>query len=159
MQDAVSESLGGRFTPPPRRALLGQGLTERHAAASAHTVTAGRTRTNVAITDCSAPFYMNGLHSGQAYPMPTHNQGVGAWDYEGPSPRCEITVRHSQLDAENEPWLQKAREHGIAALGPSINALKKSRALWPEGERLGRQGVWSASHLLRPVHTLPTAEG
>src|SRR5882757_386357 len=113
MQDAVQMSLG-EVHAAAEAALLGQGFNRAHAAAIANTVTAAEQ------DECRhhglfrLPFYMNGLHSGQASPdaEPTIKElapGIMKVDAKyGFSPLA--------LERGDEPLAAKAREHGIAAL-------------------------------------------
>jgi len=136
MQDAVQMSLG-EVHAAAEAALLGQGFNRAHAAAIANTVTAAEQ------DECRhhglfrLPFYMNGLHSGQASPdaEPTIKElapGIMKVDAKyGFSPLA--------LERGDEPLAAKAREHGIAAL--AVNNALNVAALWPEVERLADRGL------------------
>jgi delta1-piperideine-2-carboxylate reductase len=118
-------------------ALLAQGFNHAHAGAIANTVTAAER------DECRhhglfrLPFYMNGLHSGQASPdaEPTLTElapGIIKVDAKnGFSPLA--------LERGDEPLARKAREHGIAAL--AVNNALNVAALWPEVERLADRGL------------------
>src|SRR5260221_90447 len=131
MQDAVQMSLG-EVHSAAEAALLGQGFNRAHAAAIANTVTAAEQ------DECRhhglfrLPFYMNGLHSGQASPdaEPTIKElapGIMKVDAKyGFSPLA--------LERGDEPLAAKAKDHGIAAL--AVNNALNVAALWPKVERL-----------------------
>jgi delta1-piperideine-2-carboxylate reductase len=118
-------------------ALSAQGFNSAHAVAIANTVTSAER------DECRhhglfrLPFYMNGLHSGQASgdAEPTLTQlapGIIKIDAKyGFSPLA--------LERGDAPLADLARRQGIAAL--AVNNALNVAALWPEVERLAERGL------------------
>ena len=136
MQDAVQMSLE-EVHSVARAALLAQGFGVAHADAIANTVTAAER------DECRhhglfrLPFYMNGLHSGQA-------SGDAEPTLTELSPSViKVDAKYGfsplALERGDAPLAQKAKEQGIAAL--AVNNALNVAALWPEVERLAERGL------------------
>jgi delta1-piperideine-2-carboxylate reductase len=136
MDDAVQMSLG-EVHVAAKAALLGQGFNGAHAEAIANTVTAAER------DECRhhglfrLPFYMNGLHSGQA-------SGSADPTIKELAPSViKVDARYGfsplALERGDAPLAEKAKQHGIAAL--AVNNALNVAALWPEVERLAERGL------------------
>lgn len=120
-----------------RAALLAQGFSASHADAIANTVTMAER------DECRhhglfrLPFYMNGLHSGQASPdaEPTLTELAPAVI------KVDAKYGFSPLALERgaEPLAALAKKTGIAAM--AVNNALNVAALWPEVERLADHGL------------------
>jgi delta1-piperideine-2-carboxylate reductase len=136
MDNMVQMSLG-EVHAAAKAALLGQGFNAVHAEAIANTVTAAER------DECRhhglfrLPFYMNGLHSGQA----SGDAEPAVVDLAPSVIKVDAKYGFSPLALErgDAPLAEKARQHGIAAL--SVNNALNVAALWPEVERLAERGL------------------
>lgn len=151
MQDTVRMSLG-EVHAAAKAALLAQGFNNSHADAIANTVTAAER------DECRhhglfrLPFYMNGLHSGQASgdAEPTVTElapGVIKVDAKyGFSPLA--------LERGDAPLAERAQKNGIAAL--AVNNALNVAALWPEVERLADRGLVGFAFVAAAPYVAPT---
>jgi delta1-piperideine-2-carboxylate reductase len=136
MDNMVQMSLG-EVHAAAKAALLGQGFNAAHAEAIANTVTAAER------DECRhhglfrLPFYMNGLHSGQA----SGDAEPTVVELAPSVIKVDAKYGFSPLALErgDAPLAEKARQHGIAAL--SVNNALNVAALWPEVERLAERGL------------------
>src|SRR5258708_26708626 len=120
MQDAVQMSLG-EVHAAAEAALLGQGFNRAHAAAIANTVTAAEQ------DECRhhglfrLPFYVNGLHSGQA--SPDAEPTIKELATEIMKDDAKYGFSPLSLDHVDEPLTAKSTEHGIneLALNNALN--------------------------------------
>jgi delta1-piperideine-2-carboxylate reductase len=120
-----------------KAALRGQGFNAAHAEAIANTVTSAER------DECRhhglfrLPFYMNGLHSGQA----SGDAEPTVVELAPSVIKVDAKYGFSPLALErgDAPLAEKARQHGIAAL--SVNNALNVAALWPEVERLAERGL------------------
>lgn len=136
MDNMVQMSLG-EVHAAAKAALLGQGFNAVHAEAIANTVTAAER------DECRhhglfrLPFYMNGLHSGQA----SGDAEPVVVELAPSVIKVDAKYGFSPLALErgDAPLAEKARQHGIAAL--SVNNALNVAALWPEVERLAERGL------------------
>jgi delta1-piperideine-2-carboxylate reductase len=136
MDNMVQMSLG-EVHATAKAALLGQGFNAAHAEAIANTVTSAER------DECRhhglfrLPFYMNGLHSGQA----SGDAEPTVVELAPSVIKVDAKYGFSPLALErgDAPLAEKARQHGIAAL--SVNNALNVAALWPEVERLAERGL------------------
>lgn len=136
MQDTVTLSLKAVHAAA-KEALLAQGFNNAHADAIANTVTMAER------DECRhhglfrMPFYMNGLHSGQA----SGDAEPTIVDLAPAVVKVDAKYGFSPLALERGDALlaEKAKKYGIAAL--AVNNALNVAALWPEVERLADRGL------------------
>lgn len=136
MVDAVRMSLP-EVHQSAKAALIAQGFSQSHANAIANTVTMAER------DECRhhglfrLPFYMNGLHSGQA----SADAEPELVELAPALIKVDAKFGFSPLALEHgaEPLAARAKATGIAAMAVT-NALNVA-ALWPEVERLAEHGL------------------